>query len=173
MKKALCIACVIGFMATLVSPVTADDSFKFGFVDVQKVIFTSITGKAAIQKVKGFQEKRQSEITVIENTLNTLEKDLTKQLFSLTEEAIAVKKEDIRKKKMELKRLLEDSEYELDKRKKELLESVNRDIVAIIQKMGKDEGYHLILEVTGSNVIYADLGKDLTDKIITMYDKSN
>jgi len=68
--------------------------------------------------------------------------------------------------------LLEDSEYELARRKKAMLEDVNKDIVKLIQQIGKKENYSLILEVTGGNVIYANESYDLTQRIVEDYDKA-
>ena len=120
-----------------------------------------------------FQEKRQETITSKENELNDLEKELTQQLFTLSEAAKESKEEEIRKKKLELKRLLEDSEYELSLRKKEALEKINIDIVELIQKIGERGNYSLILEITGGNVIYANTALDLTDAVIAEYDQAS
>lgn len=171
MKKLLVTTIAILVLLLYIPAVSAQTALKMGYVDIQKVIFVSETGKQAINQVKIFQETRQKEITKAEAELNELEKALSKQLFSLTDDAKAEKDEEIRAKKLLLKRLLEDSEYELNKRKKEVLSQINSEIVILIQKLGKDEGYGLILEVTGSNIIYGDQAYDLTDKVISLYDK--
>jgi len=67
---------VVCFMAAIFTqPAVAQDSMKFGYVDVQRVVFTSQTGKGAINKIKLFQETRQKDITTLENELNLLEKE--------------------------------------------------------------------------------------------------
>lgn len=167
---------IIGFILimsfVLSQQVFAQDNLKFGYVDIQKVIFSSNKGKTAIAVVKKFQQRRQREISDLEDEVNKLEKDLSKQLFSITEEAKAIKDEDIRSKKLKLKRLLQDSEYELSKRKKDALNKVNKKVVFLIQKLGKEQHYSLILELTGSNIIYAGNSFDLTQKIIDELDKT-
>lgn len=157
----------------LTMPAQAEETLKFGYVDIQKVIFTSETGQVEVQKLKEFQEKRQSKISDVEEQLNSMERELSKQLFTLTESAKATKEEDIRNKKLELKRLLEDSEYELARRKKSMLDKLQKEIVTIIQQVGEKDKYSLILELTGSNIVYANTAYDLTDRIIAEYDKKD
>ncbi|MBN2382910.1 OmpH family outer membrane protein [bacterium] len=163
---------VILTLFLLVPIVQAEESMKFGYVDIQKVIFSSAYGQTEVQKLKDFQEKRQKKISDVEEQLNQMEREFQKQSFTLTEDAKNVKGEEIRTKKLELKRLLEDSEYELDRRKKAMLDLMQQDIVLIIQKLGTDEKYSLILEVTGSNVVYANTAYDITDRVVALYDKS-
>ncbi|MFC1851107.1 OmpH family outer membrane protein [candidate division CSSED10-310 bacterium] len=172
MKKFYSIIGILFLTLFLINSAAAQAASKMGYVDIQKVIFKSESGKQAINAVKSFQEKRQDEISRAEQELNQLEKDLSKQILALTDAAKSIKEEDIRKKKLRLKRLLEDSEYELAKRKKGAIEEVNKKIVLLIRDIGKNEGYSIILEVTGGNVIYANPALDLTDRIIAEFDKT-
>jgi Skp family chaperone for outer membrane proteins len=47
---------------------------------------------------------------------------------------------------------------------------VLRDVSGLIQKVGKDKGYALVLERQRSSVLYASPDADLTDDVLRAYD---
>jgi outer membrane protein len=48
---------------------------------------------------------------------------------------------------------------------------VLQDISGIIDRVGKEKGYYLIVEKRGAGVIYASTEADITDEIIRVYDR--
>jgi outer membrane protein len=48
---------------------------------------------------------------------------------------------------------------------------VLQEVSGIIEKIGKERGYYLIVEKRGAGVIYASTEADLTDEVIRAYDR--
>jgi outer membrane protein len=51
-----------------------------------------------------------------------------------------------------------------------MLAKVLQDVSGLIQKIGKEKGYTIVLERQRSSVLYASADADLTDEIIHAYD---
>ena len=54
-----------------------------------------------------------------------------------------------------------------------LLQKVLQDVSGIIERIGKEKGYYLVVEKRGAGVIYAAPEADLTDEIIRAFDKQS
>ena len=48
-----------------------------------------------------------------------------------------------------------------------------QDLSGVIEKVGKERGFHLIVEKRGGAVLYGAPEADLTDEIIRAYDQQN
>ena len=67
--------------------------------------------------------------------------------------------------------LVDDLQKELQKKEQEaLLPRVLNDISGVIQKIGKDRGYTMIVERRGGAVIWGAPETDITDEIVRVFD---
>ena len=57
----------------------------------------------------------------------------------------------------------------LQKRERELTKPLIDELRAIIEGMGKEKGYQLILEKNEGAVLYAQSGSDLTEQVIEKF----
>jgi len=146
----------------------AEDTFKIGFVDVQKVLNDSTRGKEAKGRLEKERDAKQQEIRAKEEEIKKSEADLQKQGAVLSEPARKERQDAINRKIRDLRRLFEDSNRDLQKRETELLNEILRDIRKLVVAYGKEHGYTLILEAQ-SGIIYASQGADLTDEILAGY----
>jgi outer membrane protein len=48
---------------------------------------------------------------------------------------------------------------------------IGQEVVGVIEKVGKDRGFLMILEKRGASIIYGDPESDITDEIIKLYDQ--
>ena len=159
-------------VAALVAPGLggAEDTFKLGFVDVQKVLNDSTRGKEAKGRLEKERDAKQQEIRAKEEEIKKLEADLQKQGAVLSEPARRERQETINRKIRDLRRLFEDSNRDLQKRETELLNEILRDIRKVVVAYGKGQAYTLILEAQ-SGIIYASQGADLTDEILADFNR--
>jgi len=49
---------------------------------------------------------------------------------------------------------------------------VLQDLSGVIEKVGKDRGYYMIVEKRGASVLYASPDADLTDEVISAYNQA-
>jgi outer membrane protein len=167
----------------------AQQRLKVGVVDLQTVLDTSIRGKAAKDRLQELSVKLQEEIKAKrefkekrEQELQKLRTEIRSQGLVLSEQARIAKAEAFRKKVRELKRFIDDTNRFIEDATQEFREKEAREtqrliveIRKVIQEIGKQEGYSLILEgnESASVVLYYGKAIDLTQKVIQRYDQAS
>lgn len=73
----------------------------------------------------------------------------------------------------EYQRLVTDSQSEVKKKESELTGDILKDIRAIVEKMGAEAGYTIILENADGLVLYSKKDINLTDVVIKKYNESS
>ena len=144
---------------------TAQNGFKLGAVDTQKVFEGYKKAQEANELLKTAQERLRGQLKGLEGEILTMEERLTKQKLFLKETETATLENDIRLKKQEYQRELEAGQDSLMEKQKELVEPILDEIEGLIQQIGKSESYSLILEkrlVT----LYVDPKYDLTESVL-------
>jgi len=160
---------VIFILGGWLGPVLAAD-IKIGFVDIQKAVNECNAGKEAKKTIVKEVEKFQRLIAEKQKELQTMKDALEKQAPMLTSEARATKEKDLQTKGREFQRWGEDYQNEINQKRIEMERNISLGLQKIIQKVGTDEGYTLIVEKNETIVLFASKSIDLTDKIIKLYD---
>jgi outer membrane protein len=141
---------------------------RIGVVDVQNVLNQSQKGLAAKQKLDQERAARQKELDARQQEVMKLQGELEKQAPLLSEQAKREKAELIQRKQRDAVRIAEDANRDLEKREREAVADIGRQIVAVIQEFGNDQGYTLILE---RNATYYNVpAADITAEIIKRFD---
>jgi outer membrane protein len=148
----------------------AADAARLGSVDIQKLLNESDAGKKAKSELESLIKSKQSAINDAEKTADKLKADLEKQSSVLSADARKSKEDELEKQIREYQRLVQDSQAEVKKKEAELTDSILKDVKELIDKMGEQEGYELIVEK--SMVIYAGKNTDITDKVMKKYNES-
>jgi len=158
---ALCILPAFSFAA---------DTVKLGSVDVQKVLNESEIGKKAKNDLESLIKSKQSVIDEKGKTVEKLKNDIEKQASVLSADARKTKEDELEKAIREYQRLVQDSQADIKKKEAELTDSILKDIHDIIDKIGQEEGYTLIIEK--GMVVYSDKSLDITDRVMDKYNES-
>ena len=165
----LYITVVVG-MSVLVVSAAAQDQFKLGVVDTQKVFEGYKRARAADEVLKTAEDRLRGELEDLREEIRTMEERLTKQKLFLDDPQTENVENDIRLKKQEYQRELEIGQESILAKQKELVEPILKEIETLIKEIGKNEGYSLILEkrlVT----LYVDPKYDLTETVLETLDK--
>jgi outer membrane protein len=82
---------------------------------------------------------------------------------------------DLEEKQKRLQRDTQDANDEWNTEQQRLLQSLGQRMMAVIEKYAKDNGYSVVLDVSNPNtpVLYASSGIDITQDIISLYDKTS
>ncbi len=143
-------------------------ALKVGVVDIQGVLEQSQRGQATKQKLNQERTGRQKELEGKQAEIQKLQADFEKQAPVLSDTAKREKSEAIQRKAREVQRMFEDASRDFEKRVREAEMDVTREIFAVIQEYGKDQGYSVILE--RSTVVYVSGAVDLTAEIVKRFD---
>ena len=150
------------------SPLAAE--LKIGCVDIQRAMNECNSGKEAkkvigkdMEKLQGLFAERQKELQVMKETFE-------KQAPMLSQDARGTKEKEFQSKVRDYQRWLEDSQKEIQQKGAEMERKILVDLQKVIQKMGADEGYTVVLEKNENIVLFASKAIDLTDRVIKTYD---
>lgn len=145
---------------------------KIGYVDLRLALNESEAGKKAKTELESMKKIKQAAIDEKGKAIDKLIGDLEKQASVLSEEARKSKEEEIERHIREYQRLVQDSETEVKKKNSELTGSILKELREIIDKIGKEENYTLILENIEGFILYSKKDIDLTEKVIKTYNET-
>ncbi len=148
----------------------AAESTKIGYIDLQRIVYESEEGKKAKSELDALIKSKQAVVDEKRQNLEKLKSELEKQASVLSPEARKAKQDEIEKLEREYLRFAQDSETELRKKDAELKERIVKEIFELMDKIGKEEGYTLILD--RSMVIYGNKEIDITNTVIKKYNES-
>jgi outer membrane protein len=143
---------------------------KIGYIDLQRIVYESETGKKAKSELDALIKSKQAVVDEKRKTLEKLKSDLEKQASALSPEARKAKQDEYEKNEREFLRFAQDSETELRKKDAELKEMIVKEVFELMDKIGKEEGYTMILD--RSMVIYGNKEIDITNMVIKKYNES-
>jgi outer membrane protein len=143
---------------------------KIAVVDVARILAKSQAGVAAREQLEREKGAMQKEIDGRRKELEALKDELEKKGPLMTPDARSQKQDTFDRKRRDAARLVDDFQKELEKKEQGLLQKVLQDISGIIDRLGKDKKYYMIVEKRGAAVVYAAPDSDITDEIIKAYD---
>jgi outer membrane protein len=143
---------------------------KIAYVDIQKAVNESNAGKDAKKLITKDVEKFQGQIADRQKVLQTMKESLEKQAPMLNPDARATREKEYQNKLREFQRWGEDTQNEINQKRMEIERNISIGLQKVIQKVGADEGYTLILEKNESIVLFVSKALDITDRVIKAYD---
>jgi outer membrane protein len=149
----------------------APAAMRIGYVDIQRVLARSAAGVAAREQLEREKAAMQKQVDTQRVELERMREDLEKKGQLLSPEARRERQDSMEKKVRETRRLVDDLQATLQKKEEQLLGKVLTDVSGLIQKVGKDKGYFMVLERQRSSVLYAAAEADITDEIIRAFDE--
>ena len=144
-------------------------TLKVAYVDLQKALQTVDAGKKAKAQLEKDVAAKRTELEKMQSQLQSEAEQFEKKAAILNESAKAAKQAELQKKFMEFQKNASESQADLQKRERELTKPLIDELRAIIEGMGKEKGYQLILEKNEGAVLYAEAGSDLTDAVVERF----
>jgi outer membrane protein len=147
---------------------------KVGVISIQGAIVGTKDGQKASQELDAKFVPKNKEFQSRQSEIVQLQDQLTKGGTVMAEEKRNQLARDVDEKKKRLERDMQDAEEELRGEQQKVLSNLAQRMMAVIEKYAKDNGYSLILDVSNQNtpVLYASSGIDITQDIVSLYDKT-
>jgi outer membrane protein len=154
----------------LCSPTIAQaEDLKIGYVDLQKALNESEAGKKAKETFKAEVNRMEQSLERRKNEVEKLKDELEKKGLLLKEEERDSLERDYRQKLRDFERQYKDSQQELQIKDRELTGRILEELRQVIQDMGEQGSYTLILEGNNTVVLYGSKAIDLTETVIKTY----
>jgi outer membrane protein len=144
---------------------------RIAYVDVQKVLVRSVAGVAAREQLEREKATMQKDVDKNRVEIEKLREELEKKGLVLSADAKREKEEVLQRKIRDLRRMSEDLQKELQTKEQALTQRILQELTTLIERIGKEKGFLLILERRSAGVIYGDAEADVTEEIIRAYDQ--
>ena len=166
------IVVAVGTPALAQAPAPAAASAtRIAYVDVQRVLARSAAGVAAREQLEREKAAMQKEMDNKRVELEKLREEIEKKGALMTADARRDKQDQFERKRRDAARLVDDFQKELEKKEQGMLQKVLQDVSGVVERVGKQRGFQLIVERRGATVLYGAPEADITDEIIRAYDQ--
>ena len=171
MKRALLVLPLLG----LAFSAGAQTPTKVAVINIQSAIISTNDGKKAAGEIQSRFSPKKAEVDRRQGEISQLQDQLNRGRNTLSEEARQNLTREIDQKNKGLTRFTEDAQAELQQEEQKAMGELFGRVMQVIDKYAKDNGYTLILDVSSPQtpVLYAANGIDITNDIISLYDKNS
>jgi len=150
---------------------TASAQMRVAVVDTQRAVMETEDGLRAQATLKKLFDKRQRELDQKQKDLQKEREEIEKNRAQLTNEAMAKRVENWQREMAQVQAVFVEYNKELQQKQNELTSPIVQKTVGIIRRLATQEGYDLVLERQAATYFRSDL--DLTDKVITLYNRGD
>lgn len=138
---------------------------KVGYIDLQKTLNDTKSGKAARGRLEAEKKKKQAAIDKEQGDLKKYKEELDKQRAVLKPEVLRQRERQLEEKVVKLQEQFLQYQQELAKREAELTRDIFKAASKVIETIAKRDGYTIILEKSESAVLWADDHYEITAEV--------
>lgn len=169
MKKIVFTLSVLYFFLAFAPAVFSADAAKIGIFDFQKVLSESSAGKLTQKQLTDKGNEFQGKLKTEKDKLDEMNKAYEREKLVLSPEKQGEKEKDFRNRVNDFKKMQDDFSREFKQLEVQSLNKIQDDVVQIINEIGKEEGYIIIIEKKAGGVLYSLEKLDVTDQVIKKY----
>lgn len=146
-----------------------DDPVKVGFVDVDQVLATVDSGKAARDELERKSRAAQGRLAPMVEQLEAIQKELQAKQFVMSEEAVRSKQLDLveLKNRYDTKIKEEEGQFKIDQQR--LIGPLIEKLGIVMKEVGRENGFSAILRIDAPSIVYAREALDITDLVIKKF----
>jgi outer membrane protein len=168
-RMTIIISVTVLFLALATGSVMAASMLKIAVVDLQGALNATSEGLAAKETLRKKHMAKQEQIDKMKTEIDSMEEK--SQSPVLSEEAQADLKEEIRRKKAQLIEFLRLAKEEENRENQEASSRILDGLIEIAREIAEAENYSIVLEKSGSGVVYYLADMDLTDRVVKIYNE--
>lgn len=150
-----------------------EDRVKIGVVDLDQAITSTNEGRAAREEFDRKKRLAERELMPHMERYQQLLKEFEAKKFVLSDDARFQKQLDI----AELQNLIENKRKEVQGQlqvdRERLIAPLQSKLMKVVEQVGRDEAFSLILHRSSPGIMYAREALDVTDLIIAKFNKND
>jgi outer membrane protein len=164
------IAAVASAQGTAASaPAPAAGPLKIGVINVERLVQESALGKEAFNRVKKLNDSKKEEGEKLSKELRDMEQKLADQGSAMADDKRDALQKSYQEKAIAFKRFQDDANRDLEAAQKKELSELERRVFPVINQVGKEKGYTLILNKFQSGLVYVEDSVDITDEVLKVF----
>ena len=153
----------------------AQTTTKIGIIHVQNAILSTKDGQKAASDLQTRFAPKKAELDKKQANIAALQDQYRKGAATMSDDAKTKLTRDIDSNTKSLNRETEDAQAELDQEQGKVMQELGQKLMGVLDKYAKDNGFAVILDVSNPQtpVLWASNAIDITNEIVTLYDKAN
>lgn len=163
-------ATLVGVTLSSSTALAQNSAPKVAVIDTQQILVDSQTGKKVLTELKKLQETKEAELQAKAQEIKDLQSKLDAGRLSLSADKLSEMEKQLEDKTISLRRAQDDATRDMNKKRDEMFDSVDKRVMPIINQIGKEGAYTLIFRKFESGLIFADSSTDITPLIIQKLD---
>jgi outer membrane protein len=170
MKRYAALLVVLG-LALVGVQVFAQEAPKLAVavIDVQVLVQESAAGKESMGRLAKMQNDKVTARKKMGDEFEALQKQLDTQGATLSEAKLAELRKSLEDKQIVIQRFDADAQQDLEKAKATELGNLEKQIMPIIQELGREMKLQMIFNKFQSGLVYADETVDITDLVLRRF----
>jgi outer membrane protein len=144
----------------------AADSKPLGVIDSQRIVEEYDAARDAQEQYQKFLRDLEKEVDDKGKELQRMFEEMESQKMLLDEDALATKNQEFQTKRDEYLQLQQQADSRAQQEYKTRIGPIIDQVRTIAERLGKEEGFGLIIDASGLTVLYLDNSVDLTDKVL-------
>lgn len=166
-------AIAIGVAASLTTGMARAEDTKIATVDLQKALQSVEAGKKAKAQLEKEFAAKKKDIEKEQAALKKMDEEFKKQSVVMNEEARAKKQGELQARFMKYQEMAARSQAELQQKEAQLTEPLINKLRGVVSDVAKKKGYTLVLEKNENTVLYSQDKDDLTNDVVTSFNKGS
>ncbi len=166
------IALTVALMVTLggASVAMAGDEVKIGYVDLLRALEESEEGQRIKSQMESEIQQRQQQLDAKQQQVMQSQQQFEQQASMLSPDRRRQMEMELQQEMAELQQTYLTLQQELMHQEVEATSRLFEQMRSVIEEIGQERGFTIIIEKTETSVLFSQDGMDLTDELIERFD---
>jgi len=166
-------AVLVAVLATLLlwSTGAQDDAIKIGVVDVDQALNSTDEGKAAREEFARKQREAEAQVQPMVDRFRDLQEEMKGKKYVLSDDALFQKQVELAELQNKIDNKFKELEGQLKIDQGRMIAPLRAKLLEIIESIGKEQGFTLIIGRDAPGVMYTREALDITDTVIQRFNK--
>ena len=162
---------VAALTALALAATGADDGLKIGVVDMEQALSSTDEGKSAREELSRKEREARSQVEPMVERFQALQEEVKGKKYVLSEEALFDKQVELAELKNKIETKMKELEGQLQIDQGRIVAPLRAKMLEIIEGIGKEQGFTLILLRDTPGVVYSREALDITDMVVARFNK--
>lgn len=156
------------------SPAASSAPTKIAVLNVRNAIVATAEGKQAQAQLQSQFAPKQNELQNLQKQIEDLQRKMNEGARTLSDDEKAKMQREGELLSRRLQRGNDDLNEELNAAQGELVDSIGRKMLEVLDRYARENGYTVVLDTSaqGSPVVYGSSQSDITQEIVRLYDQA-
>ena len=154
-----------------VASAAAAQDVKIGIVDIEQALVSTEEGKAAREEITRKNREARAQVEPMMEQRKTLADELQGKKYVLSDDAMFQKQVQLAELENKIKSKIEELDGQLKIEQGKMLAPLQNKLQSIVESIGKEQGFTLILARNNPYVMYSREALDITDLVVARFNQ--